>query len=113
MRHPINARFWVWYGGDWVKLTLRPGDRREVTGGVSTDEGYSCMSEVYEHLGDRVRSELSQWGRDCDGRYEYSSDAECPITELRAREGHDGTPIPEWRQVFAGQRDYTAEMAGY
>jgi hypothetical protein len=28
MQHPINARFWVWYAGDWVKLTLRPGDRR-------------------------------------------------------------------------------------
>lgn len=109
-----NARFWVCWRDGWVKLTLRPNQTLELHSGGPTDEGYSCTSEVYTHEGDCVRVEYSTWGRDCDGRHEWNCECVCPLDSLQA-DVVEGSAIrlPVWERERSGQRDYTAEAAGY
>ena len=54
----MNARFWIWWNGDWVKITLRPGQSIAMRCGGATDEGFNVESSGYEHDGDRVTSWL-------------------------------------------------------
>jgi hypothetical protein len=52
--HEANARFWTWWNGGWVKLTLRPGQRLVLHAFRRTDEGYSEQHEEYKHEGSAV-----------------------------------------------------------
>ncbi len=110
---PRTARWWHWHKDSWVKLSLRPGQVIELTGGGQHEEGYSCWAERFEHVGNGITSETCTWGRDCDGGHEDSWEGFCSIYNLASREGHDGTPVPRWTTVDAAQRDEYAEMAGY
>lgn len=114
----MNARFWVWVNGGWVKLTLRPNhDFQWATGGVA-DEGYSFTAEQWTHVGDGVEWESHTWGRDCDGRHESNCDVFCALDKLASvaiTEPREGDPpaLPNWVRLRSGQRDYTAEACGY
>ena len=109
-----NARFWISYGEAWVKITLKPGQTVAFCTGGETDEGYSCTAEEYEHTGDVVERRVTSWGRDCDGRHEYSGDDCCPLDNLRAWPSHcDTVLLPEWEHLDHSQRDYAAEAMGY
>ncbi len=107
-----NARFWVYYNGGFVKLTLTPNQSVSLQSGGATDEGFSCSAETWTHCGDYVEWSLAQWGRDCDGRHEWGADYECDIMALSSY-GDNVVPLPDWKKEGSGQRDYTAESMGY
>lgn len=119
-----NYRFWVWWNGQWTKLTLRPGQSLSVHEFHYHEEGWSRTSERWEHVGDGVYNEHSDEGKDCDGRLDRYSEWFCPARNLRARDMMDpdcpnqfseniGIFAPEWEKVSASQRDQYAELAGY
>jgi hypothetical protein len=110
---PRNARFWSWQDGGWVKLTLRPGESLSHHTYRVTDEGYSARSSTWTHTGGCVELACEDSGRDCDGTVESWREMACPLADLGARFGHDGTPIPEWQETSARQRDHSAEAMGY
>ena len=115
----INARFWIWWRGGWVKLTLRRGDTFRAYCGASHDEGYSATEETYRFDGTWVTCRTETWGRDCDGRYESTRVERFHVLDSRARLNElehrppGGGGVPRWREVSARQRDYSAEAAGY
>lgn len=112
----MNARFWIYWNGTWVKITLRPGERTTVWRGGQTEEGYEQESETYYFTedGEQVIQELNSWGRDCDGRYERGGTVTCDVYRLRTvtRKGCP-YPLPDWQYVDSHQRDHSAEAAGY
>lgn len=120
----MNARFWVYLNGDWVKLTLRPGqfiEHRE----ISTDEeGYSAEDDhVWRYapgncrgLQPLVRYERHLRSRDCDGSYSGYEESACELHRLQTHHvpDEDYPPLPKWEPVGKPlYRDFTAERAGY
>lgn len=118
-RMRINARFWIWWADGWVKLTLRRGDVLTVHRGGPTDEGWSSETETYRYDGVFVTCRSETDGRDCDGRLTREAVHRCHVLGLRARLNESGYRppggggVPLWREVSAGQRDYSAEAMGY
>lgn len=110
----MNARFWIWWNDDWVKLTLRPGQSVSMFTGGPTDEGFACESQEYSFDADVVECAITTWGRDCDGRHEWLGDSSCHVTRLKDREADEHGPArPEWERGHSRQYDQYAEMAGY
>lgn len=115
----INARFWLWWRGGWVKLTLRRGDSVTAFYSERTDEGWHSEAETYRFDGAFVTCRTETDGRDCDGRLSTHRTERCHVLDLRARMNEPeyrppgGGGLPEWRTVKAGRRDYSAEAAGY
>lgn len=112
----MRARFWVYWNGSFVKLTLAPGERVSLFRGGPTDEGYFQESETYYFREDEseVVQDFNSWGSDCDGRFERGGTVTCNVFLLRAvtREGCP-YPLPDWQYGGQYQRDYAAEAAGY
>ena len=111
-----NARFWVMWKGGYVKITLKPGQEVMLQERQRTDEGYFNLIEGYALTqGGMVIAKWSEWGADCDGRYERGGEAYCPISQLVSRESYpDGEyRLPEWQREKQHQRDYAAEAVGY
>jgi hypothetical protein len=89
------------------------------------EEGWSSTYTRWELDGDVVTCSTYTGGRDCDGRHSSTFVVACPVGELAAREvyadGNDeasvGGPlpfrVPAWAERSRGQRDYSAEAAGY
>ena len=114
----MNARFWIYHNETWSKITLRPGESVEFTGGGRTDEGFSYWAESYEHVGDGIESRSASNASDCDGPLDRYCDCYCPLERISALpaewNGSNHMPDrPEWHRVSEGQRDYYAERAGY
>lgn len=86
-----------------------------------TDEGWSSVHETFTLTDDGVMLESYTDGRDCDGRMSTHGEAFCPFDKLSAivpweyRDNPDAAPFryPEWQELSRGQRDYSAEAAGY
>ena len=109
-----NARFWTFIHGSPVKLTLREGGSVvwELSG--RTDEGWRSEWETWRLRDGVVEHEHGADERDCDGRFERTGDASCPIHKLH--DGYvlgDGITFPKWEQGDSSQRDHSAEAAGY
>jgi hypothetical protein len=109
----MNARFWQWIAGGWVRITLRPGQTLTRHTGGPTEEGWESETESWEHRGDHVAYGWERNGQDCDGLFDHGGKIACPLDRLTAGEGHDGTPIPAWERADRWQRDHAAELAGY
>lgn len=116
-----NARFWTWHNNGWCKLTLRPLQSLTTNEGGPTDEGYSYTSTTWTHAGPFVLCEWSDQCRDCDGSFDTSGSAQCPLDALKATEcprddcTEKGVPIlcPDWQKISSSQFDYAAAAAGY
>ena len=112
-----NARFWVWWHCEWVKLTLEPGQDLSATCGGRHEEGWSYTSKTWRHDGDRVIRETTTNASDCDGRIDFYQDDFCLLENLKAEEPflHEDAEIrvPAWERLSASQRDHEAERAGY
>lgn len=106
----MNARFWIWWNDDWVKLTLEPNTTLQLYDAHETDEGYSFQSEFFEHDGDTLIRESTSGGRDCDGPIEYHDVSECHLSTL---DTCAEPQCPPWQRVKAWQRDTYAEQMGY
>lgn len=130
MPKPRNARFWIWWNNDWVKITLRPGQEITLYCGGPTDEGYSHEWETFSHEGDRIECSTLVEASDCDGRLDRYGEWECPLDQLQGipeeqltewcevkceyvPSGEVLPPRPEWVTLSKGQRDYAAEAMGY
>lgn len=117
-----NARFWIRWDGDFVKLTLKPGDDVELHCSGSHEEGWwSCYEEYSYHDGVVTRTSIRD-GRDCDGRLSDTCILECSVDRLNYlapyRDEADycpepGAKLPDWDEVRSRKRDYYAEAAGY
>ena len=134
-----NARFWFRWNGDWVKLTLTPGEDMSLVDCHRTEEGFS---NTWIELGydkrwrgrtctDRdtqaVTCYVYQRARDCDGLTEHSARSFCTLDNLHAREpyvcpesgesygpeAHHGPCLPAWEDEYRSSRDHAAEAAGY
>ena len=135
---PPNARFWIFYRGSWVKLTLRFGQSRAFGFSAPDDEGYSFESNLYTYQrDDRFPGEvaplivLNEWangGRDCDGSIRRSGSHFSPVDQLAAVESYMEPQEDKSRSHFQGRRirrpewqefkearcyDQFAEAAGY
>lgn len=110
---PPNARFWIHWNGDLVKLTMKPGDNIGLHCGGRTDEGYYSHYEEYEYDGQKVYCILDTDSVDCDGRFSTSKQFSCEYDDLRGGICVDGVARPFWVKERSSQRDYEAEKAGY
>lgn len=125
MQGAKNARFWVWYNGSWVKLTLKPEQCLTHTIGGQTDEGFNYCQSTWLH---EFRCSMpyvtwceETWGRDCDGRYDSGSLNGCHVDQLKAFDQYAEFPDPAnvgimrpaWTCWGSNQRDHTAETANY
>ncbi len=111
----MNARFWVYHRGSFVKLTMRPEDELVTREHSSHEEGYSYRESLFYFDGWTVTMTVHTEGRDCDGRASSDFECECALSRLSATAPREeGDPHrPEWRELRYRQRDYTAEAAGY
>lgn len=134
-----NARFWYWHNGDWVKLTLRPGELISFDRWHRHEEGSSWSETTFTYENGLLRSSLEEDGTDCDGRLQSSRTCECHLDQLTdcevyrpegtreelvfAQTGYrlgkcwvsdaDVSGSPAWTKVSASQRDHSAERMGY
>ncbi len=128
----MNARFWIYYKGDCVKITLRPGQMLDVYEGGKTDEGFSHTWTHYHHIdGTELASGIVErithnQARDCDGRHNSTLSDFAYRQNLaqgpRGKPGHylssDWIPVdvvyPYWQESEPAEvRDEFAEAAGY
>lgn len=130
---PKNARFWFLHPCtcEWVKLTLKPGQRLAWFHGGQTDEGFSEETIEFSYLSHWappvVKCEGFSRSRDCDGLhhhgYEFFATLDNLAVEDRPIEYWDAKThsfeveswikIPDWKKLREHQRDFTAEAAGY
>ena len=111
-----NARFWIFYNGDHVKLTLEPGQTVSFGQGGPDDEGWHYYGETIELSCDGAELALS-WvsdGADCDGRLTRGGDliASADPADFIPCYEFDGRR-PDWQDADAWQRDQYAEAMGY
>lgn len=118
--HVPNARFWIWWNGDWVKITLNPDQELEFYQKWPTDEGWSSEWAKYEYDEQEMAiiSESGTDGVDCDGRSSTHWKGSCGLLALSAlpeeTDQYGWCPArPAWEAGSRSQRDYTAEAAGY
>lgn len=96
-----NARFWIYWNGGFVKLTLRPEQSVEMAHSEPNDEGgYSAKYESYRHDGDGVYNEWERSGRDCDGSHSEGGASFASLDKL-AVVGHEEEKLltPEWEKA--------------
>ena len=112
----MTVTFWTWWDERWQGIRLVPGDTVTLHEAGQTDEGWSSSTEVYtlSDCGWFVECAAYSDGRDCDGRLSTERHSVCHVSKLAALPAEDDMPArPDWRSVGSGQRDYSAEAAGY
>lgn len=121
-RPAYRARFWDYINGSWVKLTLKPGQRIQHEQRGQHDEGWWIRQSAWVFDGNEVVSDTVDDGTDCDGRLSRGMKLACPVERLFSRiqtlpyapnMGHGAIGLPDWAKIQSGQRDHTAEAAGY
>ncbi len=124
----MNARFWVFHRGAWVKLTIRKDVSLAIAHFAKDDEGYSFERQRWAFDGRQVWNEWEYGGRDCDGRISSSGCHVCRLARLRVEPVEkdvfnaetdcetDGTPIyrPAWEEAEPVRcYDEAAQLANY
>jgi len=109
-----NARFWIYWNQNWVKLTLKPTQSVSLNDGRTTCEGFVDHNEVYTHEGDRVGCSITTISKDCDGVFHHYWDGFCELDSLKENpEDENGPARPYWTKESQSQRDLFAERCGY
>lgn len=113
-----NARFWMYWHGSPVKLTVKPWKAIGFHHTYFNGEGYSQDAEIIRHMGDHLIREITHRGRDCDGEHATYQDLYCMVNDLNANEpwnpNEDQTlRFPEWHQQSSEVYDQFARAAGY
>lgn len=112
----MNARFWAWYNGSPVRLTIRQGQTLRWATGGRTDEGWFRECVEWELLGMILYRRDFADGADCDGRLSTSAECYCHLEDLASGSTDPDDPAigyPCWERLESSQRDYAAEAAGY
>lgn len=110
-----TARFWYYHKSGMVRIKLRAGQSLHHSHGGRTEEGWSRESNRFEFDGRTVTNEFCNDGADCDGRMTRHGVVTCAADRLAAGylDTENGAAFPDWQTVETGQRDYSAESAGY
>jgi len=120
----VNARFWEYWNGTWVKLTILAGQSLSLFKGGPTEEGYS-RSGMEFFLSTDGELTVDAWsdGRDCDGRCSSSSIFTTTVLRMQRLGADRDLPDPEnsyrpvtppkWDEGRLDLRDFAAEAAGY
>jgi hypothetical protein len=115
-----TVRLWVWINDSPVKLTLHNMEPVRFGKSGPTDEGYHSERTTLEYDGEegKIYRYYHEDGSDCDGRLERESESETtPALKYSGNDYTDETGqlirFPHWTTTTSGQRDYTAEAAGY
>ncbi len=117
----MNARIWILWNNDWVKVTLEPGDELHCGYSKAHEEGFSARYMTLSFDGFTVERELHNRDRDCDGYWcqTYTDHAslanlktgrECLSTDF---ETIPGMRQPDWQPGESSHYDQFAEAAGY
>lgn len=115
----MSARFWIRYNGDFVKLTLKPGEEASFGYVEEHEEGYSGQHFTYSFDAFEVTRLTYYWGKDCDGCHSNTYEDYAPLAQLKDNQyiGTDGTPLsiyhPNWHSKEERIYDQYAEAAGY
>jgi hypothetical protein len=123
-----NARFWYYWNGGFIKLTLREGQTVDLGRSEPTDEGYHYEHDELSHEGDRVLLRWETGGRDCDGVTSQEGKSAAPLDRLAVKSHDFGTGtgelrsgaqnaqlmLPEWKEVgHVRVYDQFAQAMGY
>lgn len=113
-----NARFWLYWQGSAVKLTIEPWTAIHFERHYFNGEGYSMDAEIIRHLGNHLVREITHRGHDCDGEHATYQELVCDMRDLDANEpfnpNEDPTlRFPEWHQESSEVYDQFARAAGY
>lgn len=123
-RIPAVIRFWHYWNGDWVRLTIRNDETLTLSHGERTDEGYERRDCTIECLIDQgtglfLLDREDYWtARDCDGphstthRYSATKLTTFDDEVFAVFDVHIGE-VPDWKLTLSAQRDHFAEAAGY
>lgn len=110
----MRARFWIYWNGGAVRLTLRQGEMVQLFRSERTDEGFSSREENYRLDGDTVECFRYDYGRDCDGQGSTESHESVRVDRLAdVWNEHAQVFYPAWTEVKRLRRDAYAEAAGY
>lgn len=117
----MNARFWDFCNGGWVKITLKPHQTLSWENYSNTDEGFSFIRQNWIHNDDMVSYVEYSSGRDCDGPTEYTLIQRArmcdlksvPVYDYRKGRGKCLFHKPIWSTIKESQRDHFAEAMGY
>lgn len=112
-QNPPNARFWIRYNCDWVKLTIQPGKSVQFGFSRPTEEGYHSESWRFDHDYNDVTRSIESNSSDCDGPLDTFTKYRAKIDELADDMSMSGVRFPLWEKVNASQRDHFAERMGY
>lgn len=123
-KQPVTFREFVL--GKWRTVSLRPGQRVVFSRFRRDEEGWSRESVEFRREGDMITWIVAVDSRDCDGRQRDYTEAQCPVSDLKARQAWLGRTrhgriqgystrgkAPRWVTTDHEYRDYTAEAAGY
>jgi len=102
-----NARFRQWINGDWVMLTLHPGQELLWHHYHQHDEGWASESYSWLLEGGTIHCSIVSDGTDCDGRLTRYHMSMARVEDI----SRDRDPV--WLSCEESQRDYQAEAAGY
>ena len=114
-----RVRFWIWWKGSPVKLTIVGDSEIEMGHSEPTEEGFASWYEKYWIEDGYLHNETCSSGRDCDGYIENHAEWRCPLDKLRAdvcmdlHDEHVDMAFPQWERVTASVYDQEAQKAGY
>lgn len=122
----MKARFWAQSSrGNWAKLTLEDGQVINSYHRSPTEEGYNACHIEWSREGEWIYREITDDGRDCDGRFVRAYTDRVHISKLNEIEVCECVSLcsdtikpagfyrPDWQECSSYQRDYTAEVMGY
>ena len=117
----MRARIWILWSGDWVKVSMSPGEELHCGHSESHEEGFSARYLTLSFDGFEVVREDHTRARDCDGYTESTSTSYTTLVDLKRGLrclGDDMKPLPGmrqpvWQDSESSQYDQYAQAAGY
>ena len=93
-----KVRFWVFWNGSWVKLTVKAGYPVVLSEYQSTDEGYDSTELTYSLVEDEVLRKQHRHAQDCDGPLETIEHRTADSQKLAVLETPDPmVKLPDWQ----------------
>ena len=109
-----HLRFWAYWQRGYVRLTLAPNQTLHAAHVEDTDEGWSGEYRQWhwDPNTDMVTMEVTNDGRDCDGRLTTSTMYHCPAALIVKAQEEDQKILP-WERTDSEVYDEYAQAAGY
>lgn len=109
-----KARFWTYYKGSVVRLTVEEGKELVLSSGGPTDEGYSYTTDTFWVRDGYLHNRVERSSCDCDGPLYSTNNYRAALTELNdSWNDYVQVYYPSWERMCGWQRDVYAEKMGY